>query len=84
MPANHPNLKIRNLCWQSLLLLEMAWFSILPDNLSVVETWAARVFVGCPEHSGALFSRFNELTMFARIDIPRHTYYRALGGAPCI
>lgn len=23
----------------------MAWFSILPDNLSVVETWAARVFI---------------------------------------
>lgn len=23
----------------------MAWFSILPDNFSVVETWAARVFI---------------------------------------
>jgi len=23
----------------------MAWFSILPDNLSVVETWAARIFL---------------------------------------
>ena len=62
----------------------MAWFSILPDNFSVVETWAARVFVGCPEHSNTLFGRFNELTMFALIDIPRHAYYRALGGAPCI
>ena len=62
----------------------MAWFSILPDNFSVVETWAARVFVGYPEHSSALFGRFNELTMFALIDIPRYAYYRALGGAPCI